>query len=57
MAEQTATQESEAKEDMEYWGYLFKPDKCGTEKLNRLLAGIARYIVGYSPVYLLPLLA
>lgn len=48
MAEQTATQDSEAREAMEYWGYLFKPDKCGTDRLNRLLAGIARYIVGYS---------
>jgi len=36
---------AETREAMEYWGYLFKPDKCGTEKLNRLLFGIAQCIV------------
>jgi hypothetical protein len=29
----------------QYWGYLFKPDKCGTPLLDRLLKGIADTIV------------
>lgn len=37
--------ESQDKEALQYWGYLLQEDKCGTEKLNRLLAGIAQYIV------------
>lgn len=37
--------DAQAKEAFQYWGYLFKPDKCGTELLNRLLAGIADFIV------------
>ncbi|KAJ9636268.1 hypothetical protein H2199_007943 [Coniosporium tulheliwenetii] len=36
--------DAQAKEAFQYWGYLFKPDKCGTELLNRLLAGIADFI-------------
>lgn len=28
-----------------YWGYLLKPDKCGTAVLDRLLKGIAHVIV------------
>lgn len=35
----------EHREAMQYWGYLVKPDKCGSEKLDCLLAGIADYIV------------
>jgi hypothetical protein len=34
------------KEALEYWGYLLKPDKCGVELFNRLLTGIANFIVG-----------
>jgi hypothetical protein len=37
--------ESDAKEAAQYWGYLLKSDKCGTELLNRLLSGLAHYIV------------
>ncbi|QDS70310.1 hypothetical protein FKW77_008253 [Venturia effusa] len=35
---------SEEREALQYWGFLVKKDKCGTELLNRLLSGIARYI-------------
>jgi hypothetical protein len=35
----------ETDESSQYWGYLFKKNKSGTERLNRLLQGIARYIV------------
>jgi hypothetical protein len=38
---------SEDKEALQYWGYLVKKDKCGTELLNRLLSGIAHYIVRF----------
>jgi hypothetical protein len=41
--------ESEEKEALQYWGYLLKDDKCGTEMLNRLLEGIAKYIVCAKP--------
>ncbi len=37
--------DTETKEAMEFWGYLFKSDKCGTEMLNRLLRGIAIHVV------------
>jgi hypothetical protein len=40
-----APTESENKEAVQYWGYLLKPDNCGTDLLNRLLAGLAHYIV------------
>jgi hypothetical protein len=33
------------REAYEYWGYLFKKDKCGTPLLDRLLKGIAEVIV------------
>lgn len=36
---------SEEREALQYWGFLVKKDKCGTELLNRLLSGIAQYIV------------
>lgn len=39
---------SEEREALQYWGFLVKKDKCGTELLNRLLSGIARYIVGFG---------
>ena len=33
------------KEACDFWGYLIKPDKGGTELFNRLLEGIAEVIV------------
>jgi hypothetical protein len=33
------------REAYQYWGYLFKADKCGTPLLDRLLKGIADTIV------------
>lgn len=33
------------KEAQDYWGYLIKPDKCGTALFDRLLRGIAVVIV------------
>src|SRR5215469_727963 len=38
-------QEVKGEEALQYWGYLFETNKSGTDKLNRLLQGIARYIV------------
>lgn len=35
----------ENQEALQYWGSLVKPDKWGSDKLNRLLTGIAHYIV------------
>ncbi|KAF2815935.1 uncharacterized protein BDZ99DRAFT_376005, partial [Mytilinidion resinicola] len=32
------------KEAQQYWGYLLKPDKCGTDLFNRLLEGTANFI-------------
>ncbi|KAI9830550.1 MAG: hypothetical protein M1819_005508 [Sarea resinae] len=29
---------------LQYWGYLFKPDKTPTERLDRLLKGVANHI-------------
>lgn len=45
-----AAKRAEDKEALQYWGYLVQADKCGTEKLNGLLAGIAHYIVRYSRI-------
>jgi len=33
------------KEAQEYWGYLFKPDKTGTDKLKNLLRGLYSLVV------------
>ena len=33
------------KEAFDYWGYLIKHDKSGTETFDRLLKGIATFIV------------
>lgn len=33
------------REAYDYWGYLFKKDKCGMPLLDRLLKGIADVIV------------
>ena len=43
-AEKTANDEAAQREAYDYWGYLLKPDKCGTPKLDRLLKGIADVI-------------
>ncbi|KAF1981930.1 hypothetical protein K402DRAFT_341399 [Aulographum hederae CBS 113979] len=43
-AAEPAAADVEHKEALQYWGYLFKADKCGTDLFNRLLAGIANYI-------------
>lgn len=33
------------REAFQYWEYMIKKDKCGTEKFDRLLKGIAAVIV------------
>lgn len=38
-------QEVEQREAYEYWGYLFKPDKTGTDKLKGLLRGLKDLMV------------
>ena len=38
-AENAANDEATQKEAYNYWGYLLKPDKCGTDKLDNLLKG------------------
>lgn len=43
--ENAANDEAAQREAYDYWGYLLKPDKCGTPKLDRLLKGIADVIV------------
>ncbi|KAJ4985127.1 hypothetical protein SVAN01_09354 [Stagonosporopsis vannaccii] len=43
-AENVASDEAAQREAYDYWGYLLKPDKCGTPKLDRLLKGIAEII-------------
>ncbi|KAJ4310925.1 hypothetical protein N0V94_008195 [Neodidymelliopsis sp. IMI 364377] len=43
-AEKAANDEAAQREAYDYWGYLLKPDKCGTPKLDRLLRGIADVI-------------
>lgn len=44
---QTAHHEQDAaeREAYEYWGYLFKPDKTGTDKLKSLLRGLKEVMV------------
>lgn len=37
--------EVEQREAYEYWGYLFKPDKTGTDKLKSLLRGLKDLMV------------
>lgn len=37
--------EIEEHEAYEYWGYLFKPDKTGTDKLKSLLRGLKDVMV------------
>jgi hypothetical protein len=43
--EHAANMDATQREAYEYWGYLLKSDKCGTELLDRLLKGIAGVIV------------
>ena len=52
-----ATSEPDAaqKEAHEYWGYLFKPDKTGTDKLKNLLRGLHNVIVCLKLESLLPM--
>ncbi|KAF2822409.1 hypothetical protein CC86DRAFT_329941 [Ophiobolus disseminans] len=42
--ERAANLDATHREAYEYWGYLLKPDKCGTPLLDRLLKGIAHVI-------------
>lgn len=37
--------EVEEHEAYQYWGYLFKPDKTGTDKLKGLLSGLKDVMV------------
>lgn len=37
---QNANETAEEREAFEYWGYLFKSDKTGTDKLKSLLRGL-----------------
>lgn len=41
----------EEREAFEAWGYLFKPDKTGTDKLKALLRGVKNVIVGLQHAY------
>ncbi|KAL1635284.1 hypothetical protein SLS58_010321 [Diplodia intermedia] len=51
MADNSSTSPDAAtKEAQQFWGYLFRPDKRGTDLLNRLLAGIAIYVVRPRPL-------
>jgi hypothetical protein len=43
--EHAANADATHREACEYWGYLLKPDKCGTARLDCLLKGIAETIV------------
>jgi hypothetical protein len=45
----TSNADAAQREAKDYWGYLIKPDKCGTELFNRLLRGIAGVIVSGRP--------
>lgn len=38
-------QSVESREAFQYWGYLFKPDKTGTDKLKSLLKGLKDHMV------------
>ncbi|KAF2458225.1 hypothetical protein BDY21DRAFT_284474, partial [Lineolata rhizophorae] len=37
-------QDAQTREAMDYWGYMFEENKCGTKKLNQLLSGIWDHI-------------
>lgn len=40
-----APEDSAQREAFEYWGYLFKSDKTGTDKLKSLLRGLQNVMV------------
>jgi hypothetical protein len=42
--------EVEQREAYEYWGYLFKPDKTGTDKFKSLLRGLKDVIVSSTDI-------
>ncbi|EOD48497.1 hypothetical protein GTA08_BOTSDO11874 [Neofusicoccum parvum] len=44
MADHQPSPDAAAKEAQQFWGFLFRPDKCGTDLLNRLLEGVAVYV-------------
>jgi hypothetical protein len=44
-AQEAANVDAAHREACDYWKYLIKPDKCGTEIFDRLLQGIAEVIV------------
>ena len=44
-AQKAGNADAAQKEAKDYWGYLIKPDKCGTQLFDRLLKGIAEVIV------------
>jgi hypothetical protein len=44
-AQETVNVDAAHREASQYWGYLIKDDKCGTELFDRLLQGIAEVIV------------
>jgi hypothetical protein len=46
-----ANMDATQREAYEYWGYLLKSDKCGTELLDRLLKGIAGVIVSRGELH------
>ena len=50
-AAEQAQADTAHREAYEYWGYLFKDDKCGTPLLDRLLKGIAEVIVSCPDVF------
>ncbi|PVH98854.1 hypothetical protein DM02DRAFT_629936 [Periconia macrospinosa] len=43
-AQEQANDEAAHREAYEYWGYLIREDKCGTDIFNRLLEGIAEVV-------------
>lgn len=49
-AQKAGNADAAQKEACDYWGYLIKSDKCGTDLFDRLLKGIAEVIVSGSDV-------
>lgn len=41
-------QDVEEREAYQYWGYLFKADKTGTDRLKSLLRGLKELIVSFD---------
>lgn len=52
--EKAANDEAAQREAYDYWGYLLKPDKCGTRKLDNLLKGLADVIVSRVTLHMEP---